>query len=197
MILLEQIEQQFKQETGIPTDMSVFPIVELHTQLESKYRTSHGEVFTPLCLVDRMVKQCDPKPDQYNMDLCAGQGQFTIRILRYMYNKEPFDIELYLQKFHWFNEINIENVKTLIRIFGKNINVAVGDATKLDLIPDGPDGKWESGIWKFDGKCWKRYGPEKKEPETQICPVKTADVGSVIIRAPSRVTAGTRTAPLF
>jgi len=154
--ILEEIESRFKTETGIPTDLSVFPITELYNQKRSEYHKVNGEVFTPLQLVDLMVLKSDPKPDQFNLDLCAGHGQFTVRMLRYMFNKSPFDIAYYLKNFHWFNELNPENVKLLLKIFGKKINILYGDATKLNLIPDDETGKWAPGIWKLvDGKVWK------------------------------------------
>ena len=191
---LEEIESRFKTETGIPTDLSVFPITELYTQPESKYRTLHGEVFTPLQLVDSMVLKSDPKPNQFNLDLCAGHGQFSVRILRYLFNRQPFDIAYYLKTFHYFNEINPENVKLLLKIFGKEINILYGDATKLNLIPDDETGKWAPGIWKLvDGKVWKII--HKHQPAQTISNIKEEKVEQLEI--PQASGNRIRTAPLF
>jgi hypothetical protein len=88
------------------------------------------------------------------MDLCAGRGQFTIRMLRKFFNDNPnFDIINYLTNLHWFNELNEESCRELLVIFGSNINLAIGPAQELKSYPEEND-IWKKGIFKFHKNQW-------------------------------------------
>lgn len=68
-------------------------------------------------------------PNKYNIDLCAGRGQFTIRMLRYLTNTyKDFDLSYYMKHYHWFNEYNIDNAMDITKIFGNAVNLLVGPA---------------------------------------------------------------------
>lgn len=151
------LESKFKEISGISCDMSIFPHVEIYRQVRRDEFKDKGEVFTPTSLIDKMILLSKPFPNQFNLDLCSGQGQFTIRILRYFINNfSDFNLETYLKEQHWFNEINPINVKAIFEIFGTDINIAVGDACKLSSMPTDKTGNWIKGIWYLNGKTWDR-----------------------------------------
>ena len=80
-----QVEKNYKAVVGIQDDLSIYP---LRSKQVSNIATNkdkskkHGEVFTPLWLVDGMINQARPKLGQITLDLCSGYGQFTIRHIR-------------------------------------------------------------------------------------------------------------------
>lgn len=158
---IENIESKFKEITGIQqeVDLSVWPLVQhVGFNIRTEEKQKMGEVFTPLQLVDRMIEISKPLPNQFNLDLCAGHGQFTVRILRYLTNNFPdFNLQEYLSTYHWFNELNPESVVFLQEIFGHNINIAAGPAEALKSYPQ-ENTIWKPGIyyWNSEIKSWKR-----------------------------------------
>jgi len=157
---IEEIEKRFKEVTKLSPDVKInyYPIKE-HVGFEVRMneKKNHGEVFTPLQLVDKMLKISKPKPDKYNMDLCSGHGQFTVRMLRkFIEENASFDIENYLKNLHWFNEINLDSVLQTIYIFGENINMAIGPAEELKKYPCDENKIWLKGIFLWDNylKRW-------------------------------------------
>lgn len=157
---IKEIESRFTEVTGISpdTNLSVYPLTEhVGFKIRIQEKKDNGEVFTPLELVDRMLEISKPEPNKFNMDLCAGRGQFTIRILRKFQNQSPdFDIDYYLKNFHWFNELNIDSVKKLFYIFGKDINILIGDARKIKEIKN-----QVYGIWIYENDQWLETTYEK------------------------------------
>ena len=85
-------------------------------------------------------------------DLCAGYGQFTIRLMRKLYNRLHINIEEWLEKYHTFTELQSESCAKLVYIFGPNINLYVGDSRNLKYAKAS-----EYGILFFDEKekQWK------------------------------------------
>jgi len=81
------------------------------------------------------------------LDLCAGYGQFTIRLFRFLVNNGN-DLETAMGK-HWVSELQIKSCYKLLYIFGERLNMAIGDARNLSTLPD--DAK---GIWAFDEGKW-------------------------------------------
>ena len=162
---IEQIEQRFKEVTKLQplVDLTVYPLTEhVGFEIRLQEKKDNGEVFTPLQLVDRMLEISNPQPDKFNMDLCAGHGQFTVRMLRRFVNQnKDFDIYCYLKNFHWFNELNPKSVEDLIYIFGKDINIAAGPAQELKYMPE-EDGVWKPGIWWWN-KQWTKNKPKNKK----------------------------------
>lgn len=161
---LQELEAHFKHAAGIPpdTDLSLFPLTDhVGFNVRETEKNQNGEVFTPLQIVDRMILKAAPKPNQFNLDLCAGWGQFTIRILRYLTNTYPdFNISDYLTNWHWFNEINPESVKLLQEVFGPAINIAAGPAEYLNQYPSDANGVWLKGVYYWDIK----HGTWTKNP---------------------------------
>ena len=148
--MISQIESRFLEVTGLPQDISLYPLTELvHFPIRKDLSKSHGEVFTPLSLVDRMLETSQPSPSGPNLDLCAGRGQFTVRLLRRFVHLDPlFDPLAYLRDRHWFNELNPDSALELLYIFGPEINLALGPAQALSLYPH-EGSLWKKGLWRF------------------------------------------------
>ena len=159
------IESRFKEITGLDStiDLSIFPITEhIPFTTRNSNKKTHGEVFTPVEIVDKMLLISNPDPNKFNMDLCAGRGQFTIRMLRKFINEnKKFDIEYYLKNLHWFNELNQTSVDELIYIFGDKINCANGPAQELQSYPIDENKNWVKGIIKWNGKNWDNKEVDK------------------------------------
>lgn len=160
--ILERIEGRFKAVSDLDLDLSEYPI---HKKVQSQVKTNkamsdkHGEVFTPLWLVDEMLDRVPDDgwldQDKITMDLCSGYGQFSIRMLRKKYSilGEGFNIKGFLRDTHNFNEIQLSSCFKLLYVFGTGINLFIGDSrqlTKLDESDKGilyyseAEGKWVS-----------------------------------------------------
>ena len=151
---LNNFENVFKTFTNITQNLSNFPITKIEQHLiRTENKNNFGEVFSPPALVDKMILKSKPLPDKFNIDLCAGMGNFTIRLLRYFTNNFPnFDIKNYLENYHWINEINPENAKIILNIFENiNINLLVGPAEKIKYMKCDSNGTFLHGIW-----YWKK-----------------------------------------
>lgn len=153
---LEEIENNFKTETGLSIDMSVFPLPESDSQQQKSNKelsAKFGQVFTPLWLVDKMLdKHDDWNSDLTFHDLCSGCGQFSVRILRKKYTVlgEDFDIDYFLKWRHLFSEIQLSSCRRLLKIFGTDIRIACGDVMQLGKIPDSA----VTGCWFLCGNYW-------------------------------------------
>jgi hypothetical protein len=113
-----------------------------------------------------MVLIAKPEPDKFNLDLCAGHGQFTVRILQKFTNENPdFSIQDYLTNFHWFNEFNVKSAIDLLYIFGDSINLAVGPAQELKSYPQDDTKVWERGIFYYNSSFKKWVKTDIKELE--------------------------------
>ena len=132
---IERCEERFKEVTKLTGDLSVFPLTkETHLQVKTDKDKSDefGEVFTPLWLVDEMlgrVSDFDWKlKKKTTMDLCAGYGQFTIRMLRKKYSLlgEDFNFKQFKNTTHYFNEFQLSSSFKLLHIFGRAINLFIG-----------------------------------------------------------------------
>jgi hypothetical protein len=160
--MINSLETKFKSITGISpvTNLEQYPLTEhIGFDIRTTHKGKNGEVFTPLQIVDRMLEIAQPKSNQFNMDLCAGRGQFTIRILRKFVNENSdFNIKNYLRDFHWFNEFNKDSCIELIEIFGEDINLCIGPAQELKLMEES-----ETGIFIFNSKIksWVKIKAEE------------------------------------
>jgi len=145
-----EIERRFKEVSELDGDLSQYPLTsETHLQVKTNKEKSDqfGEVFTPLWLVDKMIEQKEDYTNLGNtLDMCAGYGQFTIRLIRKLMkvHGESFNLGEFFKK-HWVCELQKESCYKLLYIFGKRLNVAVGDARNLETLPE--DSK---GIWHYD-----------------------------------------------
>lgn len=135
---LQQIEQRFKQITKLDIDLSKFPI-KREDYKEQKQKTikelsdKYGFVPTPIFLVDTMIAMKHKRftKESVTCDYCAGCGQYSVRLLRYITNIHKMDINQFLQNQHYFTQLQLENCAMLVYIFGPNINLYVGDSKNL------------------------------------------------------------------
>jgi len=151
--VLNIFEDRFKRLTGYKGRFDHYPLMkhELDRFDTDKDKSrSFAEVFTPLYIVDEMIGTVENVGgmDQGNkyLDFCAGHGQFSIRILRMLYEKhgEEFDIGRYLKQKHYFCELQTSSCYKLLWTFSSKINLAIGDALQLGILP-----KKARGIWAY------------------------------------------------
>lgn len=160
---INQIETRFKEVANLQNiDLTKslikkadYSIQRVKTRKEKS--KEFGEVFTPLFLVDSMIymKFKEMNSETKTCDLCAGYGQFTIRLMRILYNKFKMDIEEWLKIVHTFTELQMESCAKLVYIFGPDINLYAGDSLKLNYSDEN-----ESGILFFDEEKNKWYNNE-------------------------------------
>lgn len=155
-----EIEKRFLKVANLTGDLSKFPIDQsCHLQVKTNKSKSdeHGEVFTPLWLVDQMVERISDEEIRRQglttMDLCAGYGQFTLRLLRKKVSLlgGRFKVDALLEDTHAFVELQPSSCYKLLHIFGQGIRLCIGDASKLGDIPD----EAEKGIWVLCEKSGK------------------------------------------
>lgn len=140
-------ERRFSKVSGIEEDLSIYP---LHPHLDTSVETNKdkskqfGEVFTPLWLVDEMIDQTDVHAGVSTLDLCAGYGQFSIRLLRKLYNQDPrnFNHNEFIKRTHSFSELQLSSCYKILRVFGPNINLFIGDSKELPSLPEVAYGVW-------------------------------------------------------
>jgi len=158
---IEDIEERFLDISGIDCDLSKFPLspddIKNNIKVDKEKSDQYGEVFTPLWLVDKMIlKATVEKLHRSNstLDLCAGWGQFTIRMIRALANYDKdFDVYKWLKENHTFIELQLESAYKLMHIFGLDINLLIGDALQIEKVH-----KWD-GINYFDNS-WKHIPNE-------------------------------------
>lgn len=158
--MIAGIEQRFKEITNLnEMDLSKYPIRKGDYKNQQQKTTKEaakerGYITTPIFLVDTMIamKYKELTPTLQSCDLCAGEaGQFTIRLMRMLYNKFKMDVNDWLKNYHTLVELSPESCAKLVYIYGPNINLYCGDATKLSLTNED-----DKGIMFFDGdKTWK------------------------------------------
>ena len=120
----------------------------------------YGEVFTPLWLVDQMILKASVEKlhsSKSTLDLCAGWGQFTIRMVRALanYNKD-FDVYKWLKENHTFIELQLESAYKLLNIFGCDINLLIGDALEIEKVKKWNEINYFDNHWKIISKDWIR-----------------------------------------
>lgn len=147
--ILETIESRFKEVANLDGDFSIIPMpYENHLQVKTDKEKSkaHGEVFTPIWVVDSMLERYSDfelrDKTQVWTDICSGYGQMTIRLLRKKYNLlgNKFDIKKHLFEMHYFSELQLSSCYKLIHIFSPKINLFIGDAKKLNSLPENCSG---------------------------------------------------------
>ena len=100
---------------------------------------AHGEVFTPLWLVDEMVaKATTSGVNLYHtyktggiLDMCSGYGAFTIRLMPKFNKHMPTGVLTLLKNRLFMNEFQLISAAKLLYIFGKDINLHIGDSLVL------------------------------------------------------------------
>ena len=162
--IIALIESRFKEVTGL-TDIDL-TLPTIPKNLDSRQKTTKeetkvlGYVPTPLWLVDEMLEPQIPNLTltSTTCDACAGCGQFTIRLMRKMYNKiremgaseDKANVgiqKVWLSKLHYFTEFQFSNVAKLVYIFGPQINVYAGDSLTMKYAKDE-----DSGLLFFNEK---------------------------------------------
>lgn len=152
---IEDIEQRFEQVAGLNMNLAQFPIKQTDYQKQNittdkDKKNKFGEVFTPIFLVDQMIELDNVNPNKKYMDLCAGYGQFSVRLLRALTNKyKEFDLEQFIKEKLFFIQIQKESQQKLKYIFGQNINLYCGDVFDLKYSEE-----TDRGILHFNGKKW-------------------------------------------
>ena len=176
---IETSESRFKEVTGLnDLDLSIphFTKGENQQQLTSKSDFKNfGWVCTPLWLVDEMIEPELGKLDfnSTTCDACAGCGQFTIRLMRKLYDKfrdmgvvkEKLDCwiqKVWLSKLHYFTEFQFSNVAKLIYIFGPQINVYAGDSLNMRFAKAN-----EQGLLFFNEKRKSWVNIPNLQPEVE------------------------------
>jgi len=121
------LKKRFSKISKIDGDYSKFPFnKKINSQVTTNKNKSQefGEVFTPLWLVDDILNIPNLNQNSKTLDLCAGYGQFSVRLLRKLYNKyKNFDVGYYLKNNHYFCELQLSSCYKLIFSFGLNINI--------------------------------------------------------------------------
>lgn len=156
--LLNQIEARFLEVADLKVNLSYRNVTEgAQVETDKEKSDKHGEVFTPLNLVDKMLDRITPhdwkKPALTTFDLCTGYGQFTVRMLRrrYHYLGEALGIAKVLSEYHLMAEIQPSSCFKLLYIFGSQIRLLIGDASKMGELPDTA----EHGIWVYNKEKWE------------------------------------------
>lgn len=160
---LEEMEKRFCEITNLDVTLSTFPFYK-STHKEQKQETieefnkKYGFVPTPIFLVDAMIcmEQKKISPSSITCDFCAGCGQYTIRLLRYLrfvYKNKFMDVDGFLRNNHYMTELQLSNCACLVYIFGPNINLYVGDSMNLKYSDEE-----DKGILFFnkDKKIWEQ-----------------------------------------
>lgn len=142
---LLEAEKRFKKAAKLTQDISNYPLSKDIDNIETDKAKSKqfSEVFTPLWLVDEMIGQAKFKgADTSTLDLCAGYGQFSVRLMRYFYEKYPsWDTEKFKSN-HAFSELQLSSCYKLLITFGNKITLFIGDSTHLNKLPPTARGVW-------------------------------------------------------
>lgn len=172
---INQIEKRFKEITELhDIDLTKslirkddYKVQQVKTRKEKS--KNFGEVFTPLFLVDIMIlmKFKEMTPETKTCDLCSGYGQFTIRMMRMLYNKFHMNVEEWLKNIHTLTELQMESCAKLVYIFGPDINLYAGDSLKLEHSDEN-----DKGILFFNEETKKWYNNELVDELIHIKHVK-------------------------
>ena len=172
---INQIEKRFKEITELhDIDLTKslirkddYKVQQVKTRKEKS--KNFGEVFTPLFLVDIMIlmKFKEMTPETKTCDLCSGYGQFTIRMMRMLYNKFHMNVEEWLKNVHTLTELQMESCAKLVYIFGPDINLYAGDSLKLEHSDEN-----DKGILFFNEETKKWYNNELVDELIHIKHVK-------------------------
>jgi len=137
-------ESNFKRATGVVANLAIYPLPQHAgvTETNKSKSKQFGEVFTPLGMVDEMLSQTRILPNTTTLDLCAGFGQFSIRLLRYILEQGVVPTRGYCLTQHSFCEVQLSSCYKLLSTFGHKINLFIGDAKELPSLPGVASGTW-------------------------------------------------------
>jgi len=187
--MVEEIEKRFLEVSGIECDLTKFPLtpddIKNHIITDKEKSDQYGEVFTPLWLVDKMILKATVEKlhqSKSTLDLCAGWGQFTIRMIRALANYDKdFDVYKWLKENHTFIELQLESAYKLLTIFGTDINLLIGDALEIQKVTKWNEINYFDNYWKSIPNEWikvqirtdehifvKNFLNKFKEKETEL-----------------------------
>ena len=177
--ILETIEHRFKDVTKLEGDFSLMPMPKschLKVKTDKEKSSTYGEVFTPLWLVDSMLERVSDfewrNSSNTTLDLCAGFGQFTIRMLRkkYCLMGNKFDIKKFLFKTHYFSELQLSSCYKLMHIYSPKINLFIGDSKELKSLPEECSGIYiyKNGWVECTDKVKEIFGHPKKKYSERV-----------------------------
>lgn len=168
---IEVIEKKFLEISGLKCDLTKFPLqpddVKNNIKVDKDKSNQYGEVFTPLWLVDKMILKATVEKlyqSKSTLDLCAGWGQFTIRMIRALANYDnQFDVYKWLKEKHTFIELQLESAYKLMKIFGIDINLLIGDALKINEVRIWNGISYYDNYWKPIPREWLQSEITKNE----------------------------------
>jgi hypothetical protein len=172
--IVETIEKRFKDVANLEGDFSLMPMPkEYHLQVTTNKEKSDsfGEVFTPIWLVDTMLERISDydwrNGNKTTLDLCAGYGQFTIRMIRKKFSLlgNKFDILKFLFEKHYFSELQLSSCYKLLHIYSCNINLFIGDSKELKSLPEDCSGiyYYKNGWHSCTEKVQELMGEPKRK----------------------------------
>jgi hypothetical protein len=172
--IVESIEKRFKDIANLDGDFSLMPMPkEYHLQVTTNKEKSDtfGEVFTPIWLVDCMLERVSDyawrNGNKNTLDLCAGYGQFTIRMIRKKFSLlgNKFDILKFLFEKHYFSELQLSSCYKLLHIYSCNINLFIGDSKELKSLPQDCSGiyYYKNGWHSCTEKVQELMGEPKRK----------------------------------
>jgi hypothetical protein len=172
--IVETIEKRFKDVANLEGDFSLMPMPkEYHLQVTTNKEKSDsfGEVFTPIWLVDTMLERISDydwrNGNKTTLDLCAGYGQFTIRMIRKKFSLmgNKFDILKFLFDTHYFSEIQLSSCYKLLHTYSCNINLFIGDSKELKSLPEDCSGiyYYKNGWHSCTEKVQELMGEPKRK----------------------------------
>ena len=170
---IEQIEKRFLEVSGIDCNLTKFPLVsediKSNIKVDKEKSNQYGEVFTPLWLVDKMILKATVEKlhqSKSTLDLCAGYGQFTIRMIRALANYDKdFDVYKWLKENHTLIELQLESAYKLLYIFGVDINLLIGDALKIRQVENWNGVSIFNQYWKEVPIGWLQENIKYSEKE--------------------------------
>jgi len=170
---IKEIEKKFLEISSLSCDLTKFPLDESDikgvTKIDKLKIETYGEVFTPLWLVDKMILKAGVEKlhnAKSTLDLCAGYGQFTIRMIRALANYDKdFDVLEWLKNNHTFIEIQLESAYKLLYIFGTEINLLIGDALKIKEVRNWNGIYIYKNYWKEIPSIWLQKNISCNEKE--------------------------------
>lgn len=177
--IVETIEKRFKDVANLDGDFSLMPMPkEYHLQVTTNKEKSDtfGEVFTPIWLVDSMLERISDydwrNENKTTLDLCAGYGQFTIRMIRKKFSLmgNKFDILKFLFDTHHFAELQLSSCYKLLHIYSGNINLFIGDSKELKSLPEDCSGiyYYKNGWHNCTEKVQELLGEPKKKYSAKL-----------------------------
>jgi hypothetical protein len=181
--IFDNIKKLMTKSDGIIHDMTDKDIeekIEQYLSIRKEEKDKHGEVFTPIKLIDEMFDKLPPRvwsnPDLKWLDPANGIGNFPMvaykRLMKGLEKWEPSESKRskhIIENMLYMIEINPKNVKISRKIFGSNAKICCADflndsekcfrqfsVSTFDIIIGNPPFN-EGGVGKGGGVLWKEF----------------------------------------